>query len=297
VATQDGSSSDAFRQFDRLAFVSRKAARAGTGGDHVSRRPAPSTDFIDYRPYQPGDDFRRVDWNVYGRLGSLQVKVTEGRERLELLLVLDCSGSMAFGEPSKLAFAGQLISALAYIGAARSDFVRIAYIGQRPKPRWYTRPLTRRSQLTELMQQLSALAPSGLVDLDEALPDAATAPLSRNSLAVVVSDLLTPDGAAAGLDALRTRVADVAVVHVVSPIELEPRLAGEVELIDAESGEALELGVSADTLAAYRARYQSWLDGRASDCQSRGMRYVRVRTDRPLASIVLDDLRRGALLR
>jgi hypothetical protein len=147
------------------------------------------------------------------------------------------------------------------------------------------------------MQQLSDLTPAGLVDLDAALADTVTTPVSRNSLAVVVSDLLTPDGAAAGLDALRARVADVAVVHVVSPIELDPRLAGEVELVDAESGETLELGVSADTLAAYRTRYQGWLDGRAADCQSRGMRYVRVRTDRPLASIVLDDLRRGALLR
>ena len=54
----------------------------------VSRRPAPSTDFVDYRPYVPGDDFRRIDWNVYGRLGSLHVKVTEGRERLAVVLVL-----------------------------------------------------------------------------------------------------------------------------------------------------------------------------------------------------------------
>ena len=68
------------RQLDRLTFVSRRPARAGTGGEHPSRRPAASTDFVDYRPYHPGDDFRRVDWNVYGRLGSLQVKLTEGHE-------------------------------------------------------------------------------------------------------------------------------------------------------------------------------------------------------------------------
>jgi uncharacterized protein (DUF58 family) len=129
-------SSDALRQFDRLAFVSRRPARAGTGGEHASRRPAPSTDFIDYRPYQPGDDFRRVDWNVYGRLGSLQVKVTEGRERLDVLLVLDCSSSMAFGD--KLGVAGELVAALAYIGAARSDAVRIASLGGPSKPTWLT---------------------------------------------------------------------------------------------------------------------------------------------------------------
>src|SRR5262252_10540392 len=99
---------DTFGRFERLSFVSRRTALAGLGGEHRSRRRAPSTDFTDYRPYQPGDDFRRVDWNVYGRLGTLQVKLTEGRERLNVVLVLDCSSSMDFGEPSKLNFGAQL---------------------------------------------------------------------------------------------------------------------------------------------------------------------------------------------
>jgi uncharacterized protein (DUF58 family) len=295
VAPRLAISSDALRQFDRLAFVSRRRARAGTGGEHASRRPAPSTDFIDYRPYQPGDDFRRVDWNVYGRLGSLQVKVTEGRERLDVLLVLDCSSSMAFGD--KLEVAAELVAALAYIGAARSDAVRIACLGGPSKPTWLSRPFGRRGRVPELLQELSSLTPAGLVDLDSALSECVTRDVPRGSLAVVVSDLLTPDGAAGGFDALRARVADVAVVHLVSPEELEPRLSGEVELIDQETGATLELGVSLDTLAAYRARLQAWLDARADDCRRRGMRYIRARTDRPLASLVMDDLRSGGLLR
>src|SRR2546423_8727113 len=88
---------DTFSRFGRLSFVTRRPARAGLGGEHRSRRPSPSTEFVDYRPYQPGDDLRRVDWNVYARLGSLQVKVTEGRERLEVVLLLDCSSSMVNG--------------------------------------------------------------------------------------------------------------------------------------------------------------------------------------------------------
>jgi uncharacterized protein (DUF58 family) len=294
VATPFQLSTDTFRKFDRLAFVSHRPARAGTGGEHVSRRPAPSTDFIDYRPYQPGDDFRRVDWNVYGRLGSLQVKVTDGRERLDVLLVLDLSASMAFGSPTKLELATHLVGALAYIGAARSDTVRVACLGG---PRTVAeRPFTRRSQLPSFVRQLSSLAPAGIVDLNTALAELGT-DVRRNSLAVVVSDLLTPDGAATGLDALRARVADIAVIHVLSPQELEPRVSGEVELVDAESGATLELGVSLDTLSAYRARLQNWLDARAADCLGRGMRYVRVRTDRSLGLLVMDDLRRGGLLR
>ena len=108
---------ETFTRFERLSFVTRRDARAGLGGEHRSRRRAPSTDFMDYRPYQPGDDFRRVDWNIYGRLGTLQVKLTEARERLDVALVLDCSASMAWGKPDKLGFAASIVAALGYVGA------------------------------------------------------------------------------------------------------------------------------------------------------------------------------------
>lgn len=291
------------RQLDRLSFVARHGARAGTGGEHVSRRPAPSTDFVDYRPYVPGDDFRRIDWNVYGRLGELHVKVTEGREHLDVTLVLDCSSSMAGGvegEPDKLDFAAQLVAALTYVGASRADAVRIACLG-RSAPvgptAWFAGPFSRRSRVADLVQQLSTLAPAGLVDLNAGLAECVPPGASARSLAVVVSDLLMPEGVASGLDALRARVADVAVVHIVSPEELNPELSGELELVDAESGATLELGVSLDTLAAYRQRLGHWLDAREADCGRRGMRYIRVRTDQPVNEVVLDDLRRGGLLR
>ena len=286
---------DAFKQFDRLSFVVRRPARAGLGGEHRSRRPSPSTEFVDYRPYQPGDDFRRVDWNVYGRLGSLQVKVTEGRQRLEVVLVLDCSSSMAAGTPDKLSFAADVVAALAYIGMARADSVRILCLGK-DRPSADFGPFGRRSRMAELMASLKRIAPVGAVDLNAAI-DTCLEAASRQTLVVVVSDLLTPAGVAGGLEALQARLADVVVVHVVSPDELEPRLSGEVELIDAETNGVLELGVSLETLAAYRSRFAAWLEERASECRTRGIRYARVRTDRPLNMVVLDDLRQAGMLR
>jgi uncharacterized protein (DUF58 family) len=294
VAFKQSIPSQTFRQFDRLAFVTRRRAHAGPGGEHQARRPAPSTDFFDYRAYQPGDDFRRIDWNVYGRLGSLHVKVTEGRERLDVVIVLDCSSSMACGSPDKLEFAAHVAAGLAYVGMVRADSVRIACLGV-PAQRFG--PFARRSRLAELVRHLSAVAPAGLADVNLGL--AACLPDDRTSqpLVIVVSDLLAPDGIASGLESLQARQADVVVVHVVSPEESEPRVAGEVELVDAESGETLELGVSLETLSAYRARFSAWLDARAAECRTRGIRYARVRTDRPLAAVVMDDLRRAGVLR
>ena len=286
---------DGFKLFDRLSFVTRRGARGGLGGEHRSRRPSPSTEFIDYRPYQPGDDFRRVDWNVYGRLGSLQVKVTEGRERLDVVLVLDCSSSMDTGTPSKLEFAGQVVAGLAYVGMARADSVRIVCLGD-PAPSSSFGPFGRKSRMPELISRLSRLAPVGAMDLNSALETCLDRG-SRPRLVVLVSDLLRPGGVGGGLEALQMRAADLALVHVVSPDEMDPRLSGEVELIDAEGADAIELGVSLETLAAYRARFADWLEQRAAECRGRGIRYARVVTDRPLANVLLDDLRRAGVLR
>jgi uncharacterized protein (DUF58 family) len=292
-------SSEAFSRFDRLSFVTRRPARAGLGGEHRSRRRSPSTDFVDFRPYSPGDDFRRIDWNVYGRLGSLQVKVTEAREQLDIVLVLDCSSSMACGskKPDKLDFAAQLVAALGYIGMVRSDSVRIACLTDAPAaPGRRFGPFGRRARMPQLVSDLSRLVPAGLVDLNGGLKEIVGSGPTQ-PLVIVVSDLLALPGVSEGLDALRSMQADVVVLHVVNLEELQPSYSGELELVDAETGDVLEIGVSLETLAAYRARLTAWLADREAECAQRGIRYLRVRTDRPLELVVLDDLRRGGVLK
>ena len=140
------------------------------------------------------------------------------------------------------------------------------------------------------------MAPAGWLDVNAGL-SACLSDAARQPLVVVVSDLLTPGGVSVGIAALQARQTDVVVLHVVSPDEVDPRLAGEVELIDAETNEVLEVGVSLETLAAYRARFATWLAEREAECHARGVRYARLMTDRPLASVMLDDLRRSAVLR
>jgi uncharacterized protein (DUF58 family) len=287
--------SDTFSRFERLSFAPRRPARAGLGGEHRSRHRSPSTDFVDYRPYQPGDDFRSVDWNIYGRLGSLQVKVTEGRERLDVVLILDCSSSMACGQPDKLAFAAQLVAALGFVGMARSDAVRIVCLTPTQSSRGFG-PFGRRARMPDLVRQLAQIAPAGALDVNASL-SACLADGRGQPLVVIVSDLLSPAGAAAGLDALQQHQADLVVVHVVSPDEITPSLSGEAELVDAETGQVLDIGVSLETLAAYRARFSTWLGEREAECTARGIRYVRATTDRPIETIMLDDLRQARVLR
>jgi hypothetical protein len=114
---------------------------------------------------------------------------------------------------------------------------------------------------------------------------------------VLVSDLFSPAGYVEGLTALAARGHEVAVVHVLAPDEVEPPLAGDLRLLDVETGAVEEVTVDGGTRALYRSRLAAWRDGIGAACRARDVRYVRVETDTPCERVVLYDLRRGGVLR
>ena len=65
------------RKLESLAFISRRLYRGQARGAHASVRRGTSLDFADFRAYQPGDDFRTIDWGIYGRLDKLVVRLFE----------------------------------------------------------------------------------------------------------------------------------------------------------------------------------------------------------------------------
>ena len=106
-------SSEFLAQLERLALVSRRAFRGSVKGERRSPRRGHSVEFADYRAYGIGDDLRYVDWNVYGRLDRLHVKLFVDEEDLCLHLLVDASASMAFGRPTKLEYAVRLAAGTA----------------------------------------------------------------------------------------------------------------------------------------------------------------------------------------
>jgi uncharacterized protein (DUF58 family) len=280
------------RRLERLSFAPRRPVAGGIGGEHRSSARASSTDFADYRPYLPGDDFRRIDWNAYGRLGHLYVKLTEAREQLPVHVLLDASRSMAWGEPSKLRYASQLTAGLGYVALARFDRLTVTALGERPRQ---LPPTRGRGRLGALLAFLGQTEPSGALNLDRALAEYRV-DRRAGGLAILISDLLTPDGYQAGLDRLLGAGLDVAVLQVLSPQELEPPPAGDVELQDAETGEIVQVSLTPRMIAIYRERLDRWCAEAEQACAQRGILYVRVSTDTPLEDVLLDRLRRAGLL-
>ena len=97
----------------------------GIAHERKSKRRGSSVEFADHRNYTVGDDLRHIDWNVYGRLDKLFLKLFLEEEDLHVYSLVDTSLSMDFGDPTKLHYAKQVAAALAFVGLVNHDRVMI----------------------------------------------------------------------------------------------------------------------------------------------------------------------------
>lgn len=285
---QDLLSPEFLTQLERVALVSRRTFRGRVKGERKSPRKGISVEFSDYRPYGVGDDIRYVDWNVYGRLDRLYLKLFVDEEDLCLHALVDASSSMAYGAPSKLQYAARLCMALAYVGLVNLERVGVGVVREGMAEGFS--PARGRRQAVPLMDFLTRVRPSGGTALSDGL--AAYALRSREAgLAVLISDLMDPQGYERGLKALLERRFDVHVVHVLAPDEMNPSFAGDLRLVDAETGELRDLTLDAEAMRTYRQRLREFLEGAEQFCRSREIGYHRVVTDTPVEQFVLGQLK------
>jgi uncharacterized protein (DUF58 family) len=282
------------RRLDELSIVSRRVGIGQSRGERRTRRKGSGVEFTDYRPYTVGDDLRYVDWNIYSRLDKLLLKLYVEEEDLCLHLLVDGSGSMSFGDPPKLDYALRVAGALGYIGLTNLERVALGLFTNDSTR--MLRPLRGRGQIMPVLEFLSNVEAKGATTLNTSL--ATYALRSRTpGVAVVLSDLLDPGGYADGLKALLQRRFEVLLVHVVCEEELDPLLAGDLTLVDAESGATRQVSVDRWALAQYRGRLQEHFAEAERFCARHGIDYLRTSTAVPFQDLILRHLRRGGFLR
>jgi uncharacterized protein (DUF58 family) len=281
------------RQLERLLLMMKSPVRGGLKGGRRSVKRGQSVEFADYRDYSLGDDLRQLDWNVYARLEKLFVKLFIEEEDVTVTFLLDGSASMAAGRPAKLLFAKRAAAALGYIALASEDRVAVSVLGGRAARR---QPALRGSgRVFRLLSNLSRIDVSvGASDLVAAARHAA-AQLSGRGVIVLISDLLDP-AADKVIRELAATSAELIVLHVLSPEELDPSLEGDLRLVDAETGDGMDVTVDVATIDAYKARLVAWQDGLADLAAKRRASYVAVSSDVPLADLVFAELRRRRVL-
>ena len=227
-------------------------------GERKSKRRGSSVEFADHRNYSVGDDLRHIDWNVYGRLDKLFLKLFLEEEDLHVYTLLDTSLSMDFGDPTKLHYGKQVAAALAFIGLVNHD--RVVLDTFAAKLDGGLPSIRGRSQMWRVVQYLEGLQASGSSHLTAAAKAFAIKHTGKG-VVVVISDFLDKHGYQDALRYLLARNMDIYVIHVLSREEVEPELVGDLRLVDAEDDDMAEITVSAPLLKRYKDNLNAFIDG------------------------------------
>lgn len=278
------------RRLARLRLAVRRRFRGATAGARRSRNRGSSAEFAEHRPYYPGDDVRRIDWNAYARLEELVLRLFVAEEDLSLYLLIDTSASLGVGTPPKLDTAKRLAAGLGYVGLSGSERVAVVPFAAhlaRPLP-----PSRGRRRVGPLLRYLDALEPSGATDLSRAV-DEFLARAPRPGLVVVLSDFLDPGGFARPLDRLLAERHEPVLFHLLDREELDPTPGGDLTLVDSETGRTVEVSLDERAVRAYRARLEAFVAELASWSKKRGVFYGRIGGERAFDDVLIEYLSRG----
>jgi uncharacterized protein (DUF58 family) len=219
-------------RLNHLQVSARRVVEGSVTGAHRSPLKGASVEFRQHRFYAPGDEPRRLDWRVLGRTDRPYIKEYDEETNLRCALLLDESGSMAYGGAaggslaaagvapgSKFDYGAKLVAALAYLMLGQTESVGLALFGERAQ-QWLA-PRAGTPQLSRVIDLLERAAPAGASDPGRAMQDVADR-LGRRSLAIVVSDFFTPvPRLREGLARLRHDRHEAILLQVLHPDEVE----------------------------------------------------------------------------
>ncbi len=274
-----------------LSLAARQAAEGFLNGAHASRRHGAGMEFSQYRPYQPGDDLRRLDWRLAARSDRYYLRESEVDTSLRVHLLLDASASMNHRDDNgltKLDYARLLLAALAYLATQQGDAVGLTILG--PAGLAHLPPRADARQLPRLYHALETAEAAGR------FPSAATlAPLTarrQRALTVCVSDLYE-EGAEIGtlLTRLRATSGEVLLLHLMAHNELTFSYQGAVTFRDLETGQTLQLDADQQR-PAYQQQLHQWLRATAQTARRQGFDYHQLSTAAPLDQAIREFLRR-----
>jgi len=281
-------------RLERLDIVSRKIFAGKMKGEKRSKRKGQSVEFADYRNYVAGDDLRFLDWNIYGRLERLFIKLFFEEEDLHVSVLLDASSSMDFGSPAKSLYANRVAAAIAYIGLVNYNRVTLCAFGEQFGPELIG--VRGRHQISKVLNHLVDLEPAGAGNLTAACRQFAIRH-PRRGVVLLLSDFMDKGGYEVGLRYLVGRNYDLYTIQLLSPQEIAPDLVGDLRLRDVEDDDIAEITVSRPLLNRYKQNLAAYCGQLNEFCSRRGIVYLFTSTAVPFDQLVLTYLRRRGLLK
>lgn len=283
--------SEFLKKLDNIALTARISMNEGNSGSRKSKAKGSSVEFSDFREYSIGDDFRRIDWNAYGRFDKLFVKLfMEEREAL-INVFLDSSKSMDFGSPKKSLLSLKLSGIFAFLALNNLDRVSMnsikgANLIQNPS-------LMGKNMFNKCLDFLSSVEFSGTTDISAAIKKKS---FNSRGITIIISDFFTKGDIEEGIKYLLFKNQQVVLIHILSPEELNPQLGGQVKLVDSESKEGLNLSITPTLLKYYEKNLSSFTNNLKSYCSKMGVSYINISSEEKLEKILFEYLSKAGVI-
>ncbi|HEY3854243.1 MAG TPA: DUF58 domain-containing protein [Verrucomicrobiae bacterium] len=268
-----------------LTLMSRTPMEGSVSGLHRSPHRGSSVEFAEYRNYVPGDDIRRLDWRVFARTDKFFLKEYEAETNLRCYFVLDCSGSMKFG--NKLHYAKSLLATMAYLASHQGDAVGSVCVAG--KTFLEIPPRRNPAHLKLILDTIEKAEPRGETNLAGALHDLAEK-VRRRAMVVVISDFFCDlEPLLNAFQHLRFQKHDMAVFQLLDRAELDFQFDRPVRFVDLES--SLGIVTEPSTIRdEYLRQLNLFLEALRDGCHEFGADYRRVVTDQLFERVLADFL-------
>ena len=268
---------EAMRKLEQLVVRSRYVSEGAMSGAHKSPLKGQSVEFADRREYTKGDNLRHLDWKVFGRTERYYIRQFEEETSLRVHIIIDASGSMAYGsgELTKYHYACRLAAALGYIVSKQQDSLGLTIYDNEVREMVPARGGTRHLRL--FIERLGAHEPKNVTDTGKAL-HALAEMISRRGLIVLLTDCFDdPEALFNAIAHFRKKMHDVILMQILDPVELELSINSIAEFIDLETDEKLEIDPIA-ARQAYKEELQKAIDATREKCAVLNVDYRLVST-------------------
>jgi len=272
-----------------LDLVAHTVVDGFVAGLHRSPDFGFSQEFAEYRAYNPGDDLRHVDWNVFARSEKMYLKRYRGETNCQVSILLDASRSMRFTSHTidKLEYARFLAASLSYLASLQRDAAGLVVFDDDVKN--FVPPSTRQGQLARLLHAIEKAEVGARTDYAKPFAHLREF-LHRRGLIVCISDFWEkPQEVIKTIAPLRYHGNEVVLFHLLDPDEIRPKVKYPVLMEDLETGDTIE--VSPDYVSKeYPAKMAAHMEELRTEAKAKGLDYFMIDTSRPLDAALREYL-------
>ncbi len=279
-----------FSKLNHLKLAMHIRLDKGLSGGRKSSAKGSSVEFSDFREYLPGDDIRRIDWNVYGRLDKLYVKQFMEEKEAFYHIFLDTSASMDFGEQKKSVMALRLAAVFAWLVLKQLDRVEILTLrdGRLGK----TSPVAGRESFQRLLKELEQVTFTGTTRINEAVRRSSS---WGRGICIVISDFLDPEGVEEAIRYLTFKKQEILLIQVLAREELHFEEEGTLALEDMETGEQVRVTMTRQTVKAYEDALEAHNQSLQKLAKRYGCAWQQVTADEDLEKVVFHTLKQKGI--